>query len=503
MYYDYLFGKTGGNVRHHGAIRARQDDCHQVSDMIFSQRSLQLAYWGDETRRLRETFEYPDMRFSDLVSSNDYFVLEDSLRIRREWQGCIVADQKAKELYAYNPSAYSILCQLRRPCRVPDLLTTLHKAYATYGLSEDRLALHIRSFISDLVALSLVRSTDDLHRTSNSMFYNDTMLEFPEDRLVSPYSAALELTYKCHRECAHCCFRSSPVKDTSAEQGYEFWKDVIDQLVSSVCLVVELTGGEPFLKDTFPKIIEYIEASGLLYILNSDATHWGPQCLELVEGLQRLVSVQFSIDGSSQEIYGRLRGAGTLVSATNTMRRLTSRGIPVTFGSTMYADNVSDIQNMTKLAADIGTRYMVSFMLPQGRAEDNRLPLCSASQTKAVIDAYCDAIENGSVVPLDSPWQTIACEVRGKYPEVYSDIIDYFSQARFRTFPAHRTIRINPYGEAYITGKIDSNRELLVGDLRDHSLSDVWNGTGVIAYLRRLTDHDQILPCIDVNRILV
>lgn len=87
-----------------------------------------------------------------------------------------------------------------------------------------------------------------------------------------PFSAVLELTYKCNHRCVFCsCPWYAP--GSKYPKGEELslgeWENAIDRLYGSGIQSFSITGGEAILKDCMPDIVEYIHSEGIRRGMNN------------------------------------------------------------------------------------------------------------------------------------------------------------------------------------------------------------------------------------------
>ncbi len=116
----------------------------------------------------------------------------------------------------------------------------------------------------------------------------------------------LEVTKRCNMRCNYCFAESGAFQDPPLE-------DIIDQLkVLTVPgkTLVQLSGGEPTVRDDLPQIVAAAKAFGCLHVqLNTNGIRLAeePEFLaELVKAGLSIVFLQF--DGTEDEIYRQLRG---------------------------------------------------------------------------------------------------------------------------------------------------------------------------------------------------
>lgn len=85
------------------------------------------------------------------------------------------------------------------------------------------------------------------------------------NRINLPYSAVLELTYRCNHRCVFCScpwYAPNSTYPKGEEMTLEQWKQAIDKLYDMGVQIFSISGGEAILKDCMPQIVEHIRNEG-------------------------------------------------------------------------------------------------------------------------------------------------------------------------------------------------------------------------------------------------
>ena len=184
-----------------------------------------------------------------------------------------------------------------------------------------------------------------------------------------PISCTLQLTNACNLGCSFCYASSGkpyPEELTSLQ-----WIDVMQKLAAQGVADVTLTGGEAKLIKGFKEIV--MAASSLFTNVNvfSNGLNWRQEEIELLSHLGN-VSVQISIDGTS-DTHDALRGRkGAFQESMATIQRLSEANVPVIVAMTineMNADQVAEVvDHCAKANASI---FRAGKTLSVGRATRN------------------------------------------------------------------------------------------------------------------------------------
>jgi len=143
-------------------------------------------------------------------------------------------------------------------------------------------------------------------------------------------TALLEITGRCNLACPYCFAAAgkTPKPDPSLDV-IQFWFDRVKDAAPSCN--IQLSGGEPTVRNDLPQIIEMGRRSGFAFIqLNTNGLR-----LAMEEDYARwlreagLSSVFLQFDGLSDGVYLRLRGRGLVAEKNLAIRRCADAGLGV------------------------------------------------------------------------------------------------------------------------------------------------------------------------------
>jgi len=169
-----------------------------------------------------------------------------------------------------------------------------------------------------------------------------------------PYTLVAELTYRCPLQCVYC---SNPVDlerhrhelDTAA------WVRIVEEAEALGVVQLNLTGGEPLLREDLESIVEAAQRRELYTNLITSAV---PLTRERLAALQQagLAAVQISLQDStpagSQAVAGVDRFDAKLAAAEWVM----SLGLPLTINVVLHRDNLDRVGEFIALAERLGAQ---------------------------------------------------------------------------------------------------------------------------------------------------
>ncbi|MBU0633601.1 MAG: radical SAM protein [Candidatus Omnitrophica bacterium] len=163
----------------------------------------------------------------------------------------------------------------------------------------------------------------------------------------APLIVGWELTNRCNKRCGYC--RIWDNKTVELDTGVVF--SIIDQLAKCGTQAVNLTGGEPLLRDDIGTIIDCLAKKNIYVRLNSNGALFPGRLREL----RKLDEVKLSLEGTEQN-HDIIRGANSyreVITAANLAR---DNGIRITFNTVLTKYNLGDIDFVLYTARMFGAR---------------------------------------------------------------------------------------------------------------------------------------------------
>lgn len=205
----------------------------------------------------------------------------------------------------------------------------------------------------------------------------------------SPRTIDLSLTGRCNLRCRYCFYAGAMQlrQDLPAEEWLTFFAELGHLAVREVCL----SGGEVFVRPDLWELIDAVIANRMRYSLLTNGTLITEKIVAMFETggrLERLGSIQVSIDGSCPEVHDASRGRGSFGKAVRGLRLIHETGLPVTARVTINRYNVDDLENIAGLLLDeIGIQgFGTNDAIPMGAGCGNQdeIVLSPAQQLKAM-----------------------------------------------------------------------------------------------------------------------
>ncbi len=275
-----------------------------------------------------------------------------------------------------------------------------------------------------------------------------------------PYTLIAELTYRCPLRCPYC---SNP--SDFAEHGDEIdtdtWLRVFQEAEALGIVQLNLTGGEPLLRDDLELLIE---GAGKLELYTNLITSGIPLTSERLSRLRSLGldSVQVSIQSARSSVSDRIAGAPSFHRKLDAMQWVTSLGIPLTMNVVLHRENISEIEEFIALAERVSAdRLELANTQYLGWALKNRLALLPTREQ----------IERARTVAIEAK-----ARLRGKM-EVLFITPDYYSEYPKSCMEGwgRRFIVINPEGLALPCHLAHTIPGLRFEHVTRRRLADIWH----------------------------
>ena len=188
------------------------------------------------------------------------------------------------------------------------------------------------------------------------------------DFLSAPLFVSWQLTRDCDLACLHCCTDSAPGKRLPNELDASEAMRIAAAIIAERVPYVMLCGGEPLIVPHFFAIAETLGRAGVQLKIETNGQRFDESVARRLARLP-IRSIQVSLDGDTQEIYGSQRPGGSLDKAHAACRAVRSAGLPleVTFAPTRI--NIHEAEAVIERACAFGAfRFNTGALMRIGTA---------------------------------------------------------------------------------------------------------------------------------------
>mgnify|MGYP002153771829 FL=1 len=182
----------------------------------------------------------------------------------------------------------------------------------------------------------------------------------------TPLIIKWEITKACNLECVHCYASSgTKLKDELSTREVLNLMECMSQLD---VLCVQFTGGEPFLRRDFAKILRAADDHMFCIDILTNGTLIDKKSTDLITRIYPH-SVQISLDGANPTTHDSFRGLpGSFRSTVAAIERLVEPGVKVSISTTFNRLNVNELDQIWQLVEDLGVKsFLFGFIYPIGR----------------------------------------------------------------------------------------------------------------------------------------
>lgn len=276
-----------------------------------------------------------------------------------------------------------------------------------------------------------------------------------------PIQALFELTYRCNHLCTFC---NNPLSRDGAELTREEAFAALQQLKDLGVLFLTLTGGEPLLRQDFWEIAEEGRRLRFALRLFSNAYLIDDAVADRLKELG-FVEVSISIHGASPEVHEKLtRIPGSFQRVVDAVRRLRERDMRVVLKTPVTRLNENDLFRVKAIADEFGA-FMQFDTTITPRFDGDVSPLALAP-TEEFYQWFWS--------PAGAPLRN-GVEPRPKNYEGRDELEGCCGTGR-------SGLMVDPYGNVFPCALWFRN----LGNLRESSLEDIWDGSEQLKEVRTI-----------------
>lgn len=228
------------------------------------------------------------------------------------------------------------------------------------------------------------------------------------------FEVTIELTQRCPNECIYCS--SLSCIDAEETLSYDTVCQIVDDAVLLGAKQINLSGGEPFLRDDITAIVDYIYAKGLIIRLYSSGIFYDEEYQDIPDELLRSIvgKVDYLIinyESSDPDCYADIMG--TKSDNLNLVNESICKAIAL--GINVEAHIVPMKCNFRQIPATLKNLYAMGVsnvsllrLVPQGRVEKyQEMVVLSEDEQKELKDIALSMSEQyGDKLRLGKPFRT-------------------------------------------------------------------------------------------------
>lgn len=243
---------------------------------------------------------------------------------------------------------------------IEDIARNLSDIYLN---DESEILLTVQSFIEEAELKGYIIYSNEKTRNSYENIYGNY-------DCIYPIFVTFEVTKKCPLKCKHCFNNSGEtrVKELECQEII----DVLTKIRNMGVKKIMLTGGEPFTKEGFEKVINYASEIFHGVVVGTNGFLINEDLVNKIELSKNNVVFQVSVDGMKYN-HDSVRGVdGSFDKAIDAIKLLVKKGHLVIVSNTVNEFNIDDTYELSKYVKELGAKQItISSTLPIGRAKHN------------------------------------------------------------------------------------------------------------------------------------
>jgi radical SAM protein with 4Fe4S-binding SPASM domain len=311
------------------------------------------------------------------------------------------------------------------------------------------------------------------------------------DRQWRPIYAVWEITLRCDLACRHCGSRAG--RSRPDELTREEALDLVNQMADLGVREVTVIGGEAYLREDWLEIVAAVRARGMQCTMTTGGRGITAEMARAAKEAG-LLSVSVSVDGL-RETHDALRGVvGSYDSAMEALTELRAAGIPVSTNTQVSRAALYEIEDLFEVLVEKRIHsWQVQLTVAMGRAADEPNLLLEPYQLLEVMpmlarikkraDEAKVRIWPGNNVGYFGPYETL---LRGTLPRGHMSSCG----------AGRATLGIEANGDIKGCPSLPTS-DYVGGNVRDHSLKDIWERASELRFTRDRTVADLWGYCRD------
>ncbi|MCK4995812.1 MAG: radical SAM protein [Thermoplasmatales archaeon] len=299
-----------------------------------------------------------------------------------------------------------------------------------------------------------------------------------------PRFALYELTLRCNMNCIHC--GSSAGLKRTKELTTEEWNNVTKQLADLNCKEITLLGGEPFLRKDWYEISKEVKDRGIKITYMSNGFLINEKTIEKLRKIEpKTISV--SIDGARKETHDKIRQLnGSFDKCMEVISNLKKAGLNTTVITSINKLNFQELPELISILLNKGIVWQLQIAIPLGRFKKDLLLSKEEYYAAAIFIASSRDKYSQKELPI------IGTHCFGYYSKILRNPMVFPWNGCQAGISA---IGIQSNGE--VKGCLSLPPEFIEGNIRENTISEIWQKPGFCSYNRDFKKFDLNNDCVN------
>ena len=299
-----------------------------------------------------------------------------------------------------------------------------------------------------------------------------------------PISVVWETTLNCNMNCMHCGSSAGTTRknELTTKEGIQLCED----LSTLNTKLISLMGGEPFLRKDWHIFAHHIRDLDMNVTIMSNGLLIDKHIIAELIKIQPY-AVTISLDGGTPKTHNATRRAKTSFDkCLQSLKLLTEANLPTTVITTVHKQNYKELILIRELLLNRGIAWQIQMATPVGRFPKNLM--LSKEDFYSVALFIASSKKNYSVKELP---------IMGAHNFGYhSHILPNIMLLPWIGCQAGLTA-MGIQSDGSIQGCLSLPDTFIEGNIRNHSVIDIWNDPDSFSYNRHFTKNDLTGECRD------
>jgi radical SAM protein with 4Fe4S-binding SPASM domain len=301
-----------------------------------------------------------------------------------------------------------------------------------------------------------------------------------------PRACGWELTLRCNMQCKHCGSLAGRARDD--ELGRDECLRLADEVAEMRVGRVTLTGGEPTLHPAWDELALRMTSQKISVGLISNAWAWQPGDAERA-AKAGLRGVGFSIDGLEAE-HDLFRAPGSFARVLSAISSSRAAGLQISINTTLHLHDRHQLADMQRLLIELGVwSWQLQIAIPTGSMAAHRDLVLPPEDLLWLVPQIAELCR-------DSRLRVVASDHIGYFgkPEAHLRQQDVSMPFWLGCWAGLHVLAIESNGNVKGCLSLPSSRHgeggYVEGNLREHTLREIWSRPEGFAYNRLFTVAD-------------
>ena len=276
-----------------------------------------------------------------------------------------------------------------------------------------------------------------------------------------PWSAHLDITYRCNERCVHCYLNH----DDRGEMALSEIRDILSQLAGAGTFFLTISGGEPFVRKDIFEILEAARSLTFNLKLKTNGTMIGAEQAQRLRALG-VETVQISVYSADPQVHdGITKLPGSLARTVKAIKFLRAQRLKVTLANVLMRENLYDYAGVAAMARELGAHFTIDPTITP-HLEADAAPLTHRVPTHALREIFRRPELVGNVDEFCAPAHSATEDERQSFP----------------CSAGHTSVYISPYAEVFPCVQFP----LPLGNLRKQSFAQIWEHSPALEEVRSI-----------------